>query len=59
MPRGTGIAAQLLRRAETVIRDNGHSTAWLAVVAGNRRARVFYTRQGWATAGPSRSPPRP
>ena len=26
--------------------------AWLAVVAGNARARAFYRRRGWADEGP-------
>jgi len=50
--RGTGVAAQLLRRGEDEVRRNGHSRAWLAVVAGNARARAFYERQGWRDAGP-------
>jgi hypothetical protein len=31
---------------------NGHATAWLAVVAGNARARRFYERRGWSDTGP-------
>jgi len=50
--RGTGVAAQLLRRGEDEVRRNGHSRAWLAVVAGNARARSFYERHGWRDAGP-------
>lgn len=50
--RGTGVAAQLLRRGEDEVRRAGHSRAWLAVVAGNTRARAFYERQGWRDAGP-------
>jgi len=50
--RGTGVAAQLLRRGEDEVRGNGHSRAWLAVVAGNARARAFYERHGWRDAGP-------
>ena len=50
--RGTGVAAQLLRRGEDEVRRGGHSRAWLAVVAGNTRARAFYERQGWRDAGP-------
>lgn len=45
--RGTGVAALLLRRAEQLVRDGGHRTAWLAVATGNERARRFYARQGW------------
>jgi hypothetical protein len=29
-----------------------HTRAWLAVVAGNARARAFYERHGWRDAGP-------
>jgi GNAT superfamily N-acetyltransferase len=50
--RGTGIAAMLLRKAEAEIRHAGHQRAWLAVVAGNQRARSFYSRLGWRDAGP-------
>ena len=48
--RGTGLADDLLAHAEAVIAD-GHETAWLAVVAGNRRARRFYERNGWIDGG--------
>jgi len=50
--RGTGVAALLLRTAEAEIRGAGYRTAWLAVVAGNQRARAFYARLGWRDAGP-------
>jgi GNAT superfamily N-acetyltransferase len=50
--RGTGVAAMLLRKAEAEIRSAGHRRAWLAVVAGNQRARSFYSRLGWRDAGP-------
>lgn len=50
--RGTGVAALLLRQAEDEIRRAGHRRAWLAVVAGNQRARSFYARLGWRDAGP-------
>jgi putative acetyltransferase len=49
--RGTGVAAMLLRTAESEIRQGGHPKAWLAVVAGNQRARAFYSRLGWRDAG--------
>jgi GNAT superfamily N-acetyltransferase len=49
--RGTGVAAQLLRHGEEVVRHAGHPRAWLAVVAGNARARAFYARHGWRDAG--------
>ena len=50
--RGTGAAAMLLHKAEDEIRTAGHRRAWLAVVAGNQRARAFYSRLGWRDAGP-------
>ncbi|MGH8919345.1 MAG: GNAT family N-acetyltransferase [Actinomycetes bacterium] len=49
--RGSGIAATLLAEAERLVARNGHTTAWLAVVAGNTRARRFYERSGWTDAG--------
>jgi len=49
--RGSGVAGELLGHAETVIGER-HDRAWLAVVAGNDRARRFYTRQGWSDEGP-------
>ena len=50
--RGTGIAALLMAEAEKRVRANGHRKAWLAVVAGNARARAFYERRGWRDEGP-------
>jgi GNAT superfamily N-acetyltransferase len=50
--RGTGIAAMLIRKGEAEIASAGHARAWLAVVAGNQRARAFYARLGWRDAGP-------
>lgn len=50
--RGTGLAADLLRTGQEAIRAAGHEVAWLAVVAGNARARAFYARQGWVDTGP-------
>lgn len=49
--RGTGVAAALLGHAERAIAAR-HERAWLAVVAGNARARAFYERGGWRDAGP-------
>jgi GNAT superfamily N-acetyltransferase len=49
--RGTATASLLLHTGETVIRKAGYEQAWLAVVAGNARARSFYARQGWRDAG--------
>jgi GNAT superfamily N-acetyltransferase len=50
--RGTGIAGALMREAERRVRANGHARGWLAVVAGNARARAFYERSGWHNEGP-------
>ena len=48
--RGSGVAATLLAEAEHRVADR-HEVAWLAVVAGNARARRFYEREGWADEG--------
>jgi GNAT superfamily N-acetyltransferase len=50
--RGTGVAAVLMDDAERQVRANGYAMAWLAVVAGNARARAFYERTGWCDEGP-------
>jgi GNAT superfamily N-acetyltransferase len=50
--RGSGVARALLTAAEERVRANGHERAWLAVVAGNTRARRFYERSGWTDEGP-------
>ena len=50
--RGSGAAADLLAEAEHQVAANGHDVAWLAVVAGNARARRFYERAGWTDDGP-------
>jgi GNAT superfamily N-acetyltransferase len=50
--RGAGIAALLLAEAERQVAAGGHRRAWLAVVAGNARARRFYERSGWTDDGP-------
>lgn len=49
--RGTGAADELIAAAEQQIARD-HDVAWLAVVAGNARARRFYERTGWVDAGP-------
>ena len=45
--RGAGVAAVLLAEAERQVAAGGHDEAWLAVVAGNARARRFYEKCGW------------
>jgi len=50
--RGTGVADVLMGEAERQVRANGHRKSWLAVVAGNARARAFYERAGWRDEGP-------
>ena len=49
--RGKGVADALIAEAERQVCANGHSTAWLAVVSGNARARAFYERMGWSDDG--------
>ena len=49
--RGTGVADALMAEAERQVRAGGRATAWLAVVAGNARARAFYERKGWSDDG--------
>ena len=49
--RGTGVAHALIREAESQVFAGGHGKAWLAVVAGNARARAFYERAGWVDEG--------
>ena len=50
--RGSGVADAVLADAERRIRAAGFDQAWLAVVAGNARARRFYERRGWIDDGP-------
>jgi GNAT superfamily N-acetyltransferase len=49
--RGHGVADLLMEDAERQIAAAGHGVAWLAVVAGNARARRFYERRGWSDDG--------
>lgn len=49
--RGTAVASALLSAAEERVATAGYRQAWLAVVAGNSRARRFYARQGWRDEG--------
>lgn len=49
--RGTGVAAVLLEEASSQVAAAGHTSAWLAVVAGNARARRFYEKHGWTDGG--------
>lgn len=49
--RGAGVADMLMAEAERQVRHAGHPTAWLAVAAGNARARRFYERRGWFDTG--------
>jgi GNAT superfamily N-acetyltransferase len=50
--RGGGVAPMLLAEAERLVAAGGHAIAWLAVVAGNARARRYYERHGWTDDGP-------
>jgi ribosomal protein S18 acetylase RimI-like enzyme len=45
------VAVALLREAERLVAAKGHQRAWLAVVAGNTRARRFYERNDWIDQG--------
>jgi ribosomal protein S18 acetylase RimI-like enzyme len=49
--RGEGVADMLMADAERRIKDAGYTSAWLAVVAGNARARKFYEHRGWCDEG--------
>lgn len=49
--RGGRVQDALLAEAERRVRDGGHAEAWLAIVAGNTRARRFCERQGWTDEG--------
>jgi ribosomal protein S18 acetylase RimI-like enzyme len=49
--RGAGVAGVLLAEAERLVEANGHEWAWLAVAAGNARARRFYAKRGWTDHG--------
>jgi len=48
--RGTDVATRLLAHGEQRVACS-HEIAWLAVVAGNLRARRFYGRCGWVDTG--------
>jgi GNAT superfamily N-acetyltransferase len=50
--RGSGVAKVLLADAERRVQQSGYDIAWLAVVAGNERARRFYAKCGWVDEGP-------
>lgn len=50
--RGTGVAKALLGEGARRLIEAGHEHPWLAVVAGNARARRFYQREGWRDTGP-------
>ena len=49
--RGSGVAGALLAEALRQIGAAGHRQSWLAVIAGNQRARRFYERSGWTDEG--------
>lgn len=49
--RGAGVATALLTEAERLVEAGGHEFAWLAVAAGNARARRFYEKCGWTDHG--------
>ena len=43
--------SHLISEAERQVSANGYARSWLAVVAGNARARA-YERAGWRDEGP-------
>lgn len=49
--RGSGVAAELLRRAAAEAASQDYARGRLFVAAGYARARRFYEREGWAAAG--------
>jgi len=49
--RGSGVAGLLLAEAARQVAAAGHARVWLAVAAGNTRARRFYERSGWVDTG--------
>ena len=53
--RGSGVARALLAQGEARIAER-YERGWLAVVAGNTRARRFYERAGWQEVGPIEQP---
>ncbi|WP_214109710.1 GNAT family N-acetyltransferase [Acrocarpospora catenulata] len=56
--RGGDVANTLIAEAERLVAAARHERAWLAVVAGNGRARRFYERNGWIDEGPFDYPAR-
>ena len=48
--RGRAVADLLIDHAEATVAERA-ATCWLAVAAGNVRARRFYERSGWTDAG--------
>lgn len=49
--RGSGVAAALVRDAETRLAEAGVETAWLGCAIGNDRAARFYEKCGWRRVG--------
>ena len=50
--QGAGVGAALLAAAEDGLRDEGHATAFLWVLARNELGRAFYASRGWAPDDP-------
>lgn len=48
---GRGIGHRMHRAALTALAELGYRRARLTVLAGNRRTRAFYRRQGWVDGG--------
>ena len=49
--RGARVAPALMAAGLRQVAGAGHERAWLAVAAGNARARRFYEREGWLDDG--------
>lgn len=55
--QGVGIGRQLLRKAESILRERGIRRAELEVERRNSKALRFYQRLGWRIAGRAASEP--
>ena len=55
----TGVGHLLISAVEDTLREAGHETAYLWVLAGNDRASGFYERHGWHADGASKVDERP
>jgi len=56
---GTGVGHLLISAVEDALRDQGYTSAYLWVLAGNSRASDFYERHGWHADGGTKVDERP